>query len=166
MISAPPSWTWNRAGDFKNFPAEGKIVNKTNLPNSIFPSRHLPTQNTTTRCEISSKLTIKTPKRRHWRRSDVFIVDFEHISHLVLLFLLLTLNMQMPTGLGLIQLFTSIHKFSYFLKSKTRIFLNIHFLSKRQSHKTFSYNLLLTSRWECSEYIVVMFLSCLPLEYF
>ena len=28
----------------------------------------------------------------HWRRSDVFIVNFEHISHLVLLFLLLTLN--------------------------------------------------------------------------
>ena len=32
-------------------------------------------------CEISSKLTIKTPKRRHWRRSGVFIVNFEHISH-------------------------------------------------------------------------------------
>ena len=28
-----------------------------------------------------------------WRRSDVFIVNFEHISHLVLMFLLLTLNM-------------------------------------------------------------------------
>ena len=28
-----------------------------------------------------------------WRRSDVFIVNFEHISHLVLVFLLLTLNM-------------------------------------------------------------------------
>ena len=30
--------------------------------------------------------------RRHWRRSGVFIVDFEHISHLVLVFLLLTLS--------------------------------------------------------------------------
>ena len=39
------------------------------------------------------KLTIKTPKRRHWRRSGVFIVNFEHISHLVLAFLSLTLNM-------------------------------------------------------------------------
>ena len=28
-----------------------------------------------------------------WRRSGVFIVNFEHISHLVLVFLLLTLNM-------------------------------------------------------------------------
>ena len=44
------------------------------------------------------KLTIKTPERRQWRRSGVFIVNFEHISHLVLVFLLLTLNLQMPTG--------------------------------------------------------------------
>ena len=28
-----------------------------------------------------------------WRRSGVFIVNFEHFSHLVLVFLLLTLNM-------------------------------------------------------------------------
>ena len=34
------------------------------------------------RCEICLKLTIKTPKRRHWRRFDVFIVNVEHISHL------------------------------------------------------------------------------------
>ena len=33
-------------------------------------------------CEICSKLTIKTPKRRQWRRFGVFIVNFEHISHL------------------------------------------------------------------------------------
>ena len=41
--------------------------------------------------EICSKL-IKTPERRQWRRSGVFIVNFEQISHLVLVFLLLTLN--------------------------------------------------------------------------
>ena len=50
-------------------------------------------RNTRTRCEICSKLTIKIPERRHKRRSGVFIVNFEHISHLVLVFLLLTLNM-------------------------------------------------------------------------
>ena len=33
---------------------------------------------------MCSKLTIKTPKRRQWRRSGVFIVNFEHTSHLVL----------------------------------------------------------------------------------
>ena len=31
-----------------------------------------------------------TPERRHWRRSGVFIVNYEHIWHLVLVFLLLT----------------------------------------------------------------------------
>ena len=49
-------------------------------------------RSTKTRCEICSKLTIKTPERRDWRHSGVFIVNFEHISHLVLDFLLLTLN--------------------------------------------------------------------------
>ena len=53
-----------------------------------------------TKCEICSKLTVKTPKRRHWRRSGVFIVNFKHISHLALMFLLLSLNMQLPAGRG------------------------------------------------------------------
>ena len=44
------------------------------------------------RCEICSKLIIKTPERRQWRRSDVFIVNFENISHLLLVFPLLTLS--------------------------------------------------------------------------
>ena len=34
-----------------------------------------------------------------WRRSDVFIVNFEHISHLFLVSLLLTLSRQMPAGI-------------------------------------------------------------------
>ena len=38
-------------------------------------------RNTRTRCEIYSKLAIKTPERRHWRRSGVFNVNFEHILH-------------------------------------------------------------------------------------
>ena len=96
-------------------------------------------RNTRTRWEIILKLTIKTPERRHWPESDVFIVNFtyftvyssvsivefeqvnvcqehtlpnfiyprvewrhrynvfivnfEHISHLVLVFLLLILSM-------------------------------------------------------------------------
>ena len=44
-------------------------------------------RNTRTRCEIFCKLTIG-----HWRLSDVFIVNFGHISHLVLVFLLLILR--------------------------------------------------------------------------
>ena len=30
--------------------------------------------------------------------NNIFIVNFEHISHLVLVFLLLTLNMELPAG--------------------------------------------------------------------
>ena len=43
-------------------------------------------------CKICSKLTTKTPERCHWRRSCNFIVNFEHISHIVLVFPLLTFN--------------------------------------------------------------------------
>ena len=41
-------------------------------------------------CEICSKLTIKTVERRH--HSIVFVVNFEHILHLYVVFLLLKLN--------------------------------------------------------------------------
>ena len=44
-------------------------------------------RNTRKRCETCSKLTIKTPERDKWRRSGVFIVNFEHISKLFLVFL-------------------------------------------------------------------------------
>ena len=42
--------------------------------------------------KIFSKLTIKTPELRHWRHAGVFIISFEQISHIALMFLLLTLN--------------------------------------------------------------------------
>ena len=45
-----------------------------------------------TRCKICSKLTLKTPEWNR-RRSGIFIINFEHISHLVLVFILLTWNM-------------------------------------------------------------------------
>ena len=45
-------------------------------------------RNTRTRRKTCSKLTIKTSERHH--RSSVFTVNFEHISHLVLVVLLLT----------------------------------------------------------------------------
>ena len=50
-------------------------------------------RNNRKRYEICSKFTIKTPERRQWCRSGVFIVNFKHISYPVLVFLLLTLNM-------------------------------------------------------------------------
>ena len=42
---------------------------------------------------------MKIPEQRQWRRSGIFIVKFEYISHLVLVFILLTLNMQLPARL-------------------------------------------------------------------
>ena len=47
------------------------------------------------RSELCSKLTIKTPERRYWLHSGVFIVNFEHISYPFLVFLLLTLNREL-----------------------------------------------------------------------
>ena len=72
----------------------------------MFKVKH---RKTKARCEICSKLTIKTPERRQIssvivtkspvtiteeirRCSGVFIVNFEHISHLVPVFLFLTLS--------------------------------------------------------------------------
>ena len=52
-------------------------------------------RNTRKKYEKCPKLTIKTPERRHWGHSGVFIVNAEHISHLFLVFLLLTLNKKM-----------------------------------------------------------------------
>ena len=49
-------------------------------------------RNIRTMCKICSKLTIKKPELRHLHRSVVFIINFEQISHIGLVFLLLTLN--------------------------------------------------------------------------
>ena len=48
-------------------------------------------RNTRKKCEKCPKLTIKTLEQGQ-RRSDVFIVNFEYISHSFLLILSLTLN--------------------------------------------------------------------------
>ena len=73
-----------------------------NIYSRIFPTGiyllKVNNRNTRTRFEICSKLTIKIPERRH----GIFIENFEHISHLVLVFLLLNLSRQMPATLVLI----------------------------------------------------------------
>ena len=45
--------------------------------------------------KVNNKDTRATPVARP---SDVFIVNVEHMSHLVVVFLLLTLNMQLLAG--------------------------------------------------------------------
>ena len=54
-------------------------------------------------CVICSKLNIKTSEWCPWRQFDVFIVNFEYISHLFLVFLLFTLNKWMLVGRVLVQ---------------------------------------------------------------
>ena len=73
------------------------LLPKHRIPVGIYMFK-VSNRNTRTRCETCSKLTIRTPERPQWRRSGVFIVNFEHILHLVL-FLLLTLNMYLPAGI-------------------------------------------------------------------
>ena len=65
--------------------------NKNVYPAGNYMSK-VSNRNTTTRCDIYSKLTVKIPERRQWRHSGIFIVNFEHISHLALVLLLLTLS--------------------------------------------------------------------------
>ena len=43
----------------------------------------------------TTKVNIKTPEGRFWRRSDVFVVNLEQYLYHILMFLLLTLNRQM-----------------------------------------------------------------------
>ena len=49
-------------------------------------------KNTAVRCEICLKLKLKKPEWPHCRRFGDFIFNFEHISHLVLVSLSLTLS--------------------------------------------------------------------------
>ena len=71
------------------------ILNKNDLYPAGSYMFKVDNRNTRTRCEIWSKL-IKAPERCQWHRFGVFIVNFGHISQLVLLFLLSTLSRQMP----------------------------------------------------------------------
>ena len=61
-------------------------------------------------CEICSKLTIKIPKQR-----GVFIVNFEHISHLVLIFLkLMMLTHKNIIDVVVVSLLFTWYKFRYY----------------------------------------------------
>ena len=49
-------------------------------------------RNTRKSCEMGSKLPLKITKRRYWRCSGIFIVNFEPILQIFLVFLLLAFN--------------------------------------------------------------------------
>ena len=69
-----------------------------------------------TRCEIYSNSTIKTPVRRKRCCSEVFIINFEHISHLVLVLLwLVNLEHVITRCVGLAKIYSG--KMIYIAKS-------------------------------------------------
>ena len=63
--------------------------------------------------------------------TGVFLVNFEHISHLVLVFLLLTLHMQLPAGINtFMDMFKNIrHVCEHFKICKIKFFLYIMYMS-------------------------------------
>ena len=87
------------------------------FPNG-FPVKELLKENrrkTWKKCEICSKSTIETPEQYQWRRSGIFIVNFKHISHLFLEFLLSTLNRKMFARLFDVKNFVRYFPWRYFL---------------------------------------------------
>ena len=69
-------------------------------------------------------LTKNTLEWRQWRCFAVFIFNFEHLSHLVLVFLLLTLNTYMPTGNIIRERFYQKLIFQNILCANIDVFLN------------------------------------------
>ena len=127
-FSGKISWIWTcsqisgKVGYRENLLLFWMTLNKASahlykLGNNIYTIKNSPTNNhlfivnniyTKKRCEICLKLTIRTLE---WRPT-VFVVDFEHISHLCLEFLLLTLNKLVfagshPTNLKTLKLLTA-----------------------------------------------------------
>ena len=91
--------TWNFFLYLKNYLI---IIKYTGIRKTI-PNQHLPVQSqqwTHQNNFVRSvfKLTIKTPERRHWCGSGVFIVNFEHISHIAMVFSWLTSNKWILAG--------------------------------------------------------------------
>ena len=87
-------------------------------------------RNTKTRCEICSKLTIKTPAWPHWRRSCVFVVNFEHTWHLVLMFLLL--NWVGKSRLFWSELTNAIHVSLILTLNKSKTLVRYYFSSEKK----------------------------------
>ena len=85
---------------------------KSNVPAGIYLFK-INNANIRTVSEICTKLPVTKPEWRHWSRSGIFIVNFEEISLIVLMFPLLTLNKEMQAGSALNKVFYGQkHRFS------------------------------------------------------
>ena len=70
--------------------------------------------------KVNKTMLICSKLRRQWRRFGIFVVNFEHILHLVLVFLLLTLSRYMPAGIRVSDLFDNLLKFWRFYNDTGR----------------------------------------------
>ena len=89
-------------------------------------------RNTGKRCEICSKLTIRTSERRKWRCSGVFIVNFEPISHLFQVFPLLALNRQLLAEKSYFKMLCAL------LRIKHTLYVNVEMYKKTEIYIFFS----------------------------
>ena len=107
--------------------------------------------NTRKRCKICSMLTIKTSEWRHWRWSGIFIVNFEHISHLFLVFLLSTFNKYMlarlclPVSSSVFRTLSNIYEQAFFCK----ILANLSKLFQK-------FSLFVRFTWESTNWLVII----------
>ena len=143
-------WDMNRRSMVLNTPQYIKAFDKV-VTQLLFTCSKAGYRNTTKRCEMCSKLTIKNPEQRQWRRSGV-IVNFEHILHLFLPFLLLALNKLMVAG----------GKLKVFYLEKFQFPANIHLfkVSKRKSFEIYSKLTIKTlewCHWRCSSVFIAGF---------
>ena len=95
LVSIPLRNVRNKAVPCLETSYDYVVLYSSSPANKYMPKVNI--KNTKTKCETCSDLTVNTSGRRHCLRSGVFIVNFEHIPHLILVSLLLVLNRQMFT---------------------------------------------------------------------
>ena len=104
-----------------------EISKNTFFTEILEPSKYLPVQshrNTRKRCEICSKLTLKT-ERHLLLRCEVFIVNSEQISHLFVVFLSLTWGMFYLLGKLKPTIIKSILSFSFVIAFMATEIVNV-----------------------------------------
>ena len=70
----------------------GTVASTTQLGFYLFKVNNRNTKNARARCEMCLKIIVRTPEQRQWHQSGAFIVNFQHISHIQLVFPLVTLS--------------------------------------------------------------------------
>ena len=91
MLSIPIRNVRNKAFFLWEISSDYAVLYSSSLANKYMPK--VSNRNTRIRSKTCSKLSKKKSLRRHWYRSVGFTVNFEHIIHLILVYILLTLTL-------------------------------------------------------------------------